>query len=88
MRLAAKDSWTGSPAVTGGVKSRKLKALIDAQLGVSDTEVWYETPGKDFDMIGQEGGWFYRSSEAEQFNAIGLNFAEAVDFVRFIERRD
>lgn len=81
MRLALSESLTGNPAVTGGVKTRKLKALIDARLGVSDTKVWYEKPGKTFEMMGTEGGWFYQSIEASQFNAIGLNFAEAVDFV-------
>lgn len=79
------NSRTGAKVITGGKKSIQLKKMIDAKLGVSDTFVWYERPGKVFEMMGQEGGWFYESESACESDPIGLNFEEAVDYVKYIE---
>ena len=80
-------SRTGKSVVTGGRKSKILKKIIDQNLGVTDTEVWYERPGNHFEMMGQEGGWFYSSDDAQMSDTIGLNFEEAKEFAtRFIDR--
>lgn len=79
-------SRTGKSVVTGGRKSKILKNIIDKNLGVTDTEVWYERPGSHFEMMGREGGWFYESRDAQKSDPIGLNFEEAKEFAsRFIE---
>ena len=72
---------------SNGRKAKKLKAMIDKALNVTDTKVWHEKIGQQIEMQGCEGRWFFESQEAEEREPMGLNFDEAVEIIEVVLKR-
>jgi hypothetical protein len=58
-------------------KSRALKAEIESLLGETNVEVWWQPLGRDYEMMGRSGGWFYRSAE-RSIEPLGHDFNQAM----------